>query len=121
MRSGGSGTPAAEAFAASWVEAWNAHDLDAILAHFAEDVTFRSPLIATLLGEPSATVQGRAALRAYWEEGLRRIPDLHFDLVAVHAGVDVLAMTYTNQAGRSCVEVAELDGPLVRRGWALYS
>jgi hypothetical protein len=112
----------AEAFARSWIDAWNAHDLDAVLAHFDDDVTFSSPLIATLVGEPSSTVHGKAALRAYWEEGLRRIPDLHFDLVAVHAGVDIVTIGYTNQGGRSCVEAA-LFGPdgTVVRGWGLYS
>ena len=109
-------------FARSWIDAWNAHDLDAVLSHFSDDVTFSSPLIATLMGEPSSTVHGTAALRAYWEEGLRRIPDLHFDLVAVHAGVDMVTITYTNQAGRSVVEAASLgpDGKVVR-GWGLYS
>jgi ketosteroid isomerase-like protein len=111
----------AEAFARSWIDAWNAHDLDAVLAHFADDVTFSSPLIATLMGEPSATVHGKAALRAYWEEGLRRIPDLRFELVAVHAGVDIVTISYRNQAGRSCVEAAVLDGDRVVRGWGLYS
>ena len=29
--------PVAERFAADWIDAWNRHDLDAILAHYADD------------------------------------------------------------------------------------
>ena len=31
----------ARAFVDSWETAWNAHDVDAVLTHFAGDVTFR--------------------------------------------------------------------------------
>ncbi len=31
-----------DAFAIEWEAAWNAHDLNRILAHYAEDVVFRS-------------------------------------------------------------------------------
>jgi len=34
----------AQQFAAEWLDAWNAHDLDAILGHFSDDVIFTSPL-----------------------------------------------------------------------------
>ena len=76
------------AFAAQWRAAWNAHDLDAVLAHFHDDVTFTSPVAAALLPETGGVIRGKAALRAYWEEGLRRIPDLHFTIEAVFAGVN---------------------------------
>ena len=33
----------AEAFAEEWVAAWNARDLDRILAHYAPDIVFRAP------------------------------------------------------------------------------
>lgn len=33
-------------FAQSWYEAWNAHDLDAIMAHYAPSIEHSSPFIA---------------------------------------------------------------------------
>ena len=30
----------ARAFAANWIAAWNAHDLERILEHYTEDVSF---------------------------------------------------------------------------------
>ena len=51
-----------EMFAANWIANWNARDLDAILAHFAEDARFISPLAAELI--PTCTDQNpRAHLR----------------------------------------------------------
>src|SRR4051794_32542589 len=92
----------AQALAEHWIAAWNAHDLDAVLAHFHDDVVFHSPLIPQLVGEPSGTVKGQDALRAYWTAGLQAIPDLHFELLTVFNGVDLVAIHYRNQRGR-CV------------------
>jgi hypothetical protein len=36
----------AAAFVDDWLAAWNSHDLGRILAHFADDVTFTSPVFA---------------------------------------------------------------------------
>lgn len=35
-----------------WVAAWNAHDLERILAHYEEFVELTSPAAARLLGRP---------------------------------------------------------------------
>ena len=36
----------ARAFAAAWADVWNRRNLDAILAHYADDVVLTSPLAA---------------------------------------------------------------------------
>ena len=56
--------------AASWYRAWNAHDLDAVMAHWAPDAVFTSPYVAQLMGEPSGTVSGHDELRRYSAIGL---------------------------------------------------
>lgn len=106
-------------FVDSWVTAWNAHDLDAVLAHFAENVTFRSPIAAQLLGG-DGIIQGKAALRAYWAEGLRRIPDLRFEVLGSYVGVGCLVINYRNQRGGLVSEVLIFDGPLVVDGYGTY-
>jgi hypothetical protein len=107
--------------ASAWIAAWNAHDLDAVLAHFHDDVVFHSPLIQQLMGEPSGTVKGKAQLRAYWTEGLRAVPDLHFELLTVLTGVDLIVIHYRDQRGRATVEVGRLDGDRIIEGWGAYS
>lgn len=108
-------------FAASWVDAWNRHDLDALLAHFSDSFAFSSPFIRQFAGEPSGKLTGKDAVRSYWEIGLTRLPDLHFELMEVLVGVDCLTILYRGHRGLSA-EVLELgvDG-LVVRGQALYA
>lgn len=108
------------AFAATWCAAWNAHDLDAVLAHFHEDIVFTSPVAAKLMPESGGRIIGKAALRAYWTEGLRRIPDLHFTVEQVFAGVETVVIQYRNQLGVSVNEVLVFEGTRVRRGHGTY-
>jgi hypothetical protein len=108
------------AFVDSWVRAWNAHDLDEVLSHFADDVVFTSPVAARLIEGSDGVVRGKAALRAYWAEGLRRIPDLHFELVDVYVGVHTVVINYRNQRGGLVNEVLTFDGALVVAGHGTY-
>lgn len=90
---------AARAFAAQWVAAWNRHDLPAILAHYAEELVFASPLVRDIAGEASGVLRGKAAVGAYWAKGLALLPDLRFELVDVLCGVDALTLYYRGHRG----------------------
>ena len=48
----------ARQFAREWVDAWNAHDLERILSHYAPDVVLRSP-VAARLTSPGSVSAGR--------------------------------------------------------------
>ena len=54
----------ARRWAEHWIAAWNALDIEAVLALFAEDCRFRSPKAAVITGH--GTVIGKAALRDYY-------------------------------------------------------
>jgi len=110
----------ADAFVDAWVGAWNAHDVEGVLSHFTDDVIFSSPLAVRLVEGSDGVVAGKAALREYWSEGLRRIPDLHFDVLGVYVGVDTLVVNYRNQNGALVNEVLNFDGPLVKEGHGTY-
>lgn len=111
----------ARSFADSWLHAWNAHDLGAVLAHFTDDATFSSPLAAQLIEGSDGVLQGKEEIRAYWEIGLQRIPDLRFEIENLYAGVDVLVINYRNHAGGLVCEVLRFgaDG-LVAEGSGTY-
>ena len=109
----------AQAFAGQWVKDWNAHDIDALLGHFTDDVVFTSPVAVRLIGG-DGVIRGKEALRAYWSEGVRLIPDLHFEVVALYAGISTLVINYRNQAGGVVSEVLTFDGPLVKEGHGTY-
>lgn len=107
-------------FARRWEHGWNTRDLDALLAHFGEDVVFTSPVAARVVPGSDGVVRGRAALRAYWARGLELLPHLHFEVEQVFAGVGTLVLAYRNQDGGLVSEVLELEDGLVVRGHGTY-
>ena len=113
---------AAEQFAGEWYAAWNARDLERVLAHWADDAVFTSPLAARLLPESGGTVRGKEALRDYWRRGIELNPDLHFEPRALLVGADSIVLSYTNQRSEECAEhlVLDADG-LAVRGRAHYA
>jgi hypothetical protein len=111
---------AARTFAQRWVQEWNAHDIEAVLGHFSDDVIFTSPHAAQLLQGCDGTVRGKDALRRYWQEGLRRVPDLRFELLGVYTGVHTLVINYRNQKGGLASEILTFDGPLITSGHGTY-
>jgi len=107
-------------FAENWIEAWNRHDLDAVLAHFSDDFEFSSPFIREFAGEPSGRLIGKEAVRSYWQTGLSRLPSLHFELVGVLAGVDGLTILYQGHRGLSAEVLTFGPGGRAVRGQAFY-
>lgn len=108
-------------FAADWISAWNAHDLERILSHYADGFEMSSPVIVQLAGEPSGTLKGKAAVGAYWRKALQRIPDLHFELLTVLIGVGSITLHYRGNRGLAA-EVLHFgpDGK-VTRAYAHYA
>ncbi|KAA2244481.1 nuclear transport factor 2 family protein [Chitinophaga agrisoli] len=96
-------------FAQEWVNAWNNHDLEAIMAHYAEDVIFYSPFIQKLNNDPSGRIQGKEALKAYFTRGLQAFPDLHFELHQVLEGVQSVVLYYTSVNNRLSAEMMVLN------------
>lgn len=114
-------TPDPSAYAEDWVRAWNAHDIEAVLRHFRDDVVFTSPVAARVLPETKGVVRGKPALREYWATALKTLPDLRFDMVGVYRGESVLVVNYRNERGGLVNEVLVFDSDgLVREGHGTY-
>src|SRR5271168_4124206 len=92
-----------------WVAAWNAHDLDAIMAHYEDTIELVSQVAAQLLGTSDGRVIGKANLRAYFQRGLQAYPELRFHLEDVLWGVNSVVLYYTNQKGTHTGEFMELS------------
>jgi ketosteroid isomerase-like protein len=113
-------TPDSTTFADEWVRAWNAHDVEAVLAHFRDDVVFTSPVAARVLPRTAGVVRGKTELRDYWATALKLLPDLHFELIGVYRGESLLVINYRNERGGLVNEVLVFDGDLVREGHGTY-
>lgn len=108
------------AFAERWVKAWNDHDVEAVLAHFADDAVFTSPLATRIFPDCGGVVRGKDALRQYWSAGVQGNPALRFELLGVYAGVDTLVIRFRNERGADRLEVLTFDGDLVRTGHGTF-
>jgi ketosteroid isomerase-like protein len=100
----------AERMAHEWVEAFNAHDVERILSHYAESIELTSRLVMRVVGDPEGTVRGKAALRAYFGKALAAAPHLRFELLEVFVGVRSVAVHVRSNVRGLQLEVMELDG-----------
>lgn len=110
----------AESFAKEWIEAWNAHDLDRILSHYADDFTMSSPYIAQIAGVASGSLTGKASVRAYWAAALQKMPTLRFELVQMLAGADSVILYYRGVRGMAAEVFFFGPDHLVQRAAAHY-
>jgi ketosteroid isomerase-like protein len=83
--------------AQEWLDAWNAHDPERVVAHFADDVRVRSPLADRLRPGSNGVLRGKDSVLSYYRDGLAAVPDLRFTLVEVCVGVDEVTIVYRNQ------------------------
>ena len=95
----------AHQFAQEWVEAWNAHDLDAVLSHYSDDFEITSPLISSVTGGTNNTLKGKDAVGDYWSAALDRFPDLKFELSDVLISQDSLVIYYRSVMNKMGAEI----------------
>ena len=96
------------AHATDWITAWNAGDLEGVLAPWHEDGVFVSPVAALITG--AGEIRGKALLRAYWSAALARAGGLQFTLLSAHADITAqsLLVHYLSATGGRHVRAAEL-------------
>ncbi|HKB59919.1 MAG TPA: nuclear transport factor 2 family protein [Gallionellaceae bacterium] len=98
----------ADHFAQEWIDAWNARDVERVLAHYTDDFEMSSPVVIRVTGEPSGTLRGKEQVGAYWRRALELTPELRFELVHTLIGVDSIALYYHSIRG-PVVEVLHLN------------
>ena len=102
-----------------WIAAWNSRDLERVLSLYAEDAEMTSEHIPALGFDASGTLRGKDRLRAYWSTALRRLPDLHFELIDLFVSPDSVIVFYRNQRDMKICEYLRLNaGGRIRQGSA---
>lgn len=102
-------TDFAERFAAEWYAAWNSHDLEAILSHYADGIVFHSPRIRIVSGNDTDTITNKADLRTYWSQSLAGSPNLHFSPERLLMSSDALTLIYGNHRMKIAAETFVFD------------
>lgn len=105
----------AEAFARQWIADWNAHDLERVLARYADDFEMTSPLIVERMGISSGRLKGKETIRSYWAQALAAMPQLRFELLDVMVGVNSVAILFKS-AAQSRVVIERIEFDEQRRG-----
>ncbi len=105
--------PITEAFAAdfarTWYAAWNAHDIDAIMAHYAPTIRHSSPFIKRYNNSDAPALEGVDAVRDYFARALARNPDLRFNPQHITVGLASVILIYTRMTGDLAAEVFFFD------------
>ncbi len=103
-----------EQIAQAWLDAFNRHDVDALVALYADDSTHTSPKIRALHPDTGGKLRGKAALQAWWEDANKRLPNLRYELSAITANADRALIEYLrhapNEAAMPVAEAFDLRG-----------
>lgn len=100
---------APEGIADQWFAAFNAHDLEALLSLYDDNARHYSPKLKVRRPETNGLVQGKDALRDWWQDAFDRLPSLHYKLNRLTANNSRVFMEYTRTVdGEENMEVAEL-------------
>jgi hypothetical protein len=99
----------ARAHADAWLAAWNAHDLEAIMACYADNVDFVASTVTRRWGKPDGRLRGKPELRGHFELGLQLAPNLTFTEEALLTNPGGYALLYRRENGNRVLDVVELD------------
>jgi 8-oxo-dGTP pyrophosphatase MutT (NUDIX family) len=64
--------------ARAWLAAFNAQDIEALLALYADDAVHVSPKLRDRQPETGGRITGKAAMRAWWSDAFSRLPSLRY-------------------------------------------
>jgi SnoaL-like domain len=105
-----------------WYAAWNAKALDRILALYADNVEFVSPLVAQLRAGSDGVIRSKGELTEYFRTALERSADMKFKPIAECQGVRGATLIYANQRGQLVAEAHDLDeAGLIARAEVSYA
>lgn len=86
------------AIARAWMRAFNAYDVDALVALYAADATHTSPKIRALHPDTGGQLRGKPALAAWWRAANARLPGLRYEELALTADDHRVVVEYLRHA-----------------------
>lgn len=98
-----------KAIAEDWITAWNAHDLDRIMSHYADDIEFEANTVVKRWNKPDGKLRGIAELREHFKLGLSLAPQIRFTFEQIFSVPSGYAVLYHRDNGNQVIEVVELN------------
>ena len=97
------------ALAHRWMELFNAHDIEGLVALYAEDCRHTSPKIRAMFPDTQGQLVGKDALRTWWQDALARLPQLRYETLHVTGDAQRVVVEYLRHApGQPVLPVAEV-------------
>lgn len=92
-----------------WLNAFNEHNLEALLDLYADDAQHFSPKLKIRQPETNGLIIGKDAMRTWWQDAFERLPDLVYREEQLTANINRVFMEYTRiVGGEPNMSVAEL-------------
>ncbi len=95
--------------AQQWFDAFNQHDLQKLLALYADDAQHYSPKLKLRQPETKGLITGKDALRLWWADSFERLPSLRYEPMRFIAHDERVFMEYTRYVdGEDSTTVGEV-------------
>ncbi len=92
-----------------WLRAFNAHNLENLLALYDDNAEHFSPKLKLRMPETKGLIKGKSALRLWWQDAFERLPTLVYQEKTITANGDRVFMEYTRLVhGEEKLNVAEV-------------
>ena len=95
--------------AIDWCQAWCRGDLDAVMAHYADDVVVCVPEAAGASARSDGWLRGKVAVAA-WVSDAMKTPGLRFEFVEVLTGAGHVTILFRREGGALAAHTTEIDG-----------
>ena len=96
-------------FTTEWLNAWNSHNLEAIMEHYSEDIDFISPIIKQMDTNKEGKISNKNDLQEYFSKALQKYPNLHFEFYHELQGVHSAVLFYKSVHNSLSAEYMEFD------------
>ncbi|MEP7171232.1 MAG: nuclear transport factor 2 family protein [Bacteroidota bacterium] len=93
----------------AWFDAFNAHDIESLLLLYDDHAEHYSPKLKVHKPSSNGLISGKDALRTWWTDAFKRLPDLHYELIQLIAEGEQIFMEYIRQTpGEEDLRVGEV-------------
>ena len=100
-----------------WLQAFNEHNLDALLNLYDDNAQHFSPKLKIHQPATNGLIIGKDALRAWWQDAFDRLPQLHYAVQKLTADEEQVFMEYIRhvpgEADLRVGEVLEIQNGLI--------